>query len=243
VADGNGGEHAPEGDGEPELQESESAIPRPALSPAHDRPWLRPWMRLPRARLGFGVALVAVLAVAWFASGRTPSRAHPAAPTTRRSSATTRATRAPSTSATLAPRVSVPAWVPGALAATCRAHGASAATVVVDCTPGRGVVGVEYRAFASVSALRAAYAELAPRVGGDGVSLCSDGRPEERSWSTITFPAHVVGRYRCALDAGRARLVWTSEPTGVLAVATRADGDLRSLYQWWATVPGPNAPE
>ena len=40
-----------------------------------------------------------------------------------------------------------------------------------------------------------------------------------------------------------ARLVWTNEAVRVLGVATRADGDLRSLYQWWTTVPGPTVPE
>ncbi|HEY5013523.1 MAG TPA: hypothetical protein VIK61_12560, partial [Acidimicrobiia bacterium] len=45
---------------------------------------------------------------------------------------------------------------------------------------------------------------------------------------------------------GHARIAWTSEHAGaddvaVLAVATRSDADLRALYQWWTTVPGPTA--
>jgi hypothetical protein len=38
---------------------------------------------------------------------------------------------------------------------------------------------------------------------------------------------------------GRARLVWSNERARVLAVASRGDGDLRSLFEWWTTVPGP----
>jgi hypothetical protein len=51
-----------------------------------------------------------------------------------------------------------------------------------------------------------------------------------------------VGRYHCSLAEDRAEIVWFSEPAAVLGVATRADADLRSLYQWWTTVPGPSAP-
>src|SRR6185503_7462588 len=100
---------------------------------------------------------------------------------------------------------------------------------------GRGVETLRYRGFASLAALRAAYDDASPRAGGDGPSECARGGEEERSWSAAETPTHPEGRYRCSLVAGRARLVWSNERSRVLAIASRADGDLRSLYQWWTT--------
>ncbi len=223
-----------------------AAVPRPALPPSRDRRWGLGLTASPRGRLTFGVALVVVLATAWVFVGR--GAADPVAlgssPTTR---STTRSTTTPSRArAATAPDidavVAVPRWVPAGVAATCRAHGASPSRVVVDCTPGRGVARLRYRAFASVADLRHAYAVESARSGGAGPSACAAGLPEERSWSSAASPARPAGRYRCAVAAGNARLVWTSEATKVLGLATRTDRDLRTLYQWWTTVPGPNVP-
>ena len=224
-----------------EGEERAAAVPRPALPPARGRRWGFGVSASPRTRLTLGVALVTLLAAAWVVVGL-------AAVDNSRATVTNRAApRVPASGArtTSVPRVemvvAVPRWVPADVAATCRAHGPSPSRVVVDCTPGRGVDRLRYRAFASVADLRAAYAVESTRSGGGGPPACAAGMPEERSWSSATLPARPVGRYRCSLVAGTARLVWTSEQALVLGLASRSDGDLRTLYQWWTTVPGPNA--
>jgi hypothetical protein len=216
------------------------SVPRPPQRASRDRSWSRFEARAPSLRLALGLAVVAVLAAAWIAVGPAASRARPSGPVpaSRRSPHTAPAL-APQTDRPVEPVVAIPRWVPTALAATCRAHGSGASSIVVDCTPGRGVAGLRYRTFASVAALRAAYAVQGPRHGGVGPSACAEGRPEERAWSEAAAPARTVGRYRCSLVDGEARLEWTSERAGVLGIATRADADLRSLYQWWTSAPGP----
>jgi hypothetical protein len=217
-------------------EERAAAVPRPALPPARDRRRAFGVAASPRARLTLGLALLMVLAAAWIVVGRgavdDPGAPAPAATPTVTNRATPRVDLV----------VAVPRCVPADVAATCRAYGASPSRVVVDCTPGRGVVRLRYRAFASVADLRAAYAVESTRRGGGGPSACAAGTPEERSWSSAASPARPVGRYRCSLVAGTARLMWTSEEALVLGLATRSDSDLRALYQWWTTVPGPDAP-
>jgi hypothetical protein len=141
--------------------------------------------------------------------------------------------------------VRVPAWVPRAIASTCRAHTGTAPgeRVVVDCTPARGVAALRYRELTTSSALAAAYDGRRPAKprGGTGPSRCASGKNDERAWSDAATPTTVAGRYRCTLPHGAARIEWTDDARRVLAVATRADGDLRSLYTWWTTVPGPVA--
>jgi hypothetical protein len=178
--------------------------------------------------------LVVGLAVAWMWVGRRPAARGPVA------TGTTAAVAQPVPRADRV--VALPRWVPVAIGATCvaREH-ADPQSVVVDCTPGRGVVRLRYRGFASVAALRGAYAAASPRRGGDGPSGCARGAVEERAWSSEETPTQPRGRYRCSLAAGRANLVWSTEQSRVLAIASRSDGDLRSLYQWWTTVPGPTA--
>jgi hypothetical protein len=230
------------------------SVPRPPLSRSRrrGRRWWLPAFRFtfPNARFALGLGLVVVLGVAWVAVGQRGSDG--AAPLPYPSAAPRPVT---ATTALLPPRalgapvasvrpVAVPRWVPSALAATCRARASAPANVVVDCTPGRGVISLQYRGFASVGALRTAYASASARRGGLGPSACARGAPEERSWSAPRSPGSptaAIGRYRCSLAKGRAQLVWSSEQTGalVLAIASRADGDLRSLYQWWTSVPGP----
>jgi len=176
--------------------------------------------------------VVAVLAIAWVWVGR---------------GATTEPALNPATTVAKRPAppvepvvVTVPGWVPDAIAATCGAHRSETTRVVtVDCVPGRGVVSLQYRGFSSVTALRAAYAAAASLVGGAGPPGCKRGTHEERSWSAPASPSVPSGRYRCVVVGGRAHLVWSSERARVLAVASRGDGDLRSLFEWWSTVPGP----
>lgn len=66
-----------------------------------------------------------------------------------------------------------------------------------------------------------------------GPPACAAGRPEERAWSRPDAPAVTAGRYACRVVAGRAEIWWTEDATALLAHATRADGDLAALYEWW----------
>jgi hypothetical protein len=220
--DGSAGDHDAHHAGE-RSEPAMRPVPRPRFGAQPDRQWSRESRNARRVRLTLGIALVAVLGAAWALVGRTAPGARP------------RASQPPLAAAPS----TVPPWVPAALASTCRATESRALGVVVECTPGRGVIALQYRGFVSVGALRAAYAAAAPRGGGVGPAACAQGSPEERSWSTAVAPAVARGRYRCSRVDGRARVVWTNERAGVLGSATRADGDLRSLYQWWTTVPGP----
>jgi hypothetical protein len=195
---------------------------------------------LPRARPALGIGLVIVMLLAWIAVAREdPSPSVSGSPPS-----LTRVGVAPTTSAAPVPKpvvrpVPVPRWVPAAIAATCRARSSTASNVVVECTPGRGVVRLRYQHFASVAALRAAYAEGRQLTGGTGASACATGAPDERAWSPAASPAVSAGRYRCRVLDGEAEIIWSSERAVVLGTADRSDGDLRSLYEWWTTVPGP----
>jgi hypothetical protein len=204
--------------------------------------WVRGTLRVPNARFALGVVLVVALGIAWVAVRQPSSRgAAPLERATADSSATTAATTttAPHPPPPVVHVVAVPPWVPRAIAATCRARASAPANVVVDCTPGRGVIRLQYRRFSSVTALRNAYAAGAAVRGGVGPSTCAAGSADERSWSVAASPRVPAGRYRCELVGRRARIVWSNERVAVLGTAGRADADLRSLYQWWTTVPGP----
>lgn len=253
VAVGPGGAGGDDDPGHGSSTPSTRPVPRPSLSrPARERLFSRAAASLPSARFALGVALVVGLGVAWVAVGSVGSGG--AAPVIEPSTslplhpATTAVRPAP---APVERAVAVPRWVPASIAATCDARASAPSSIVVSCTPGRGVVRLQYRAFVSVGALRAAYVSESSQKGGVGPPACAHGAAEERAWSTAGAPTVPVGRYRCSITGGRARIVWTSERVdvggvaglgvAVLGIATRADTDLRSLYRWWATVPGPTA--
>jgi hypothetical protein len=238
--------------------ERRRSVPRPPLVRARSRrPWAAAKERLPAARLALGGGLVVVLFFAWVAVGRqgagsaAPPAVPPATPSTTLSTtpASNPAPTARPRTVPIAHAVAVPAWVPAAIAATCRARATAPRNVTVECTPGRGVLQLEYRGFESIAALRAAYTSALhtsapPRARGGhsavGPAACAGGATDERSWSVALEPTVAVGRFACALVGRRARITWTTEAAAVLASATRSDGDLRALYQWWTTVPGPS---
>ncbi|MGQ0825995.1 MAG: hypothetical protein ACT4OX_13375 [Actinomycetota bacterium] len=70
-------------------------------------------------------------------------------------------------------------------------------------------------------------------VAATGPASCAGGLPEERAWSRVAAPIRAAGRYLCRAEDGRAALWWTDERSGVLAHATRDDGDLAALFAWW----------
>ena len=71
------------------------------------------------------------------------------------------------------------------------------------------------------------------RVAERGDAACARGHDDERAWSRPDTPAQVAGRYRCRVAPTRAEMWWTVDDAGVLAHATRADGDLAALFSWW----------
>jgi hypothetical protein len=71
-------------------------------------------------------------------------------------------------------------------------------------------------------------------VGARGAPTCERGQPDERAWSAPGAPGVVVGRYACRHTAtGAAEMWWTDGDAGLLAHATREDGDLAALFAWW----------
>lgn len=217
------------------------AIPRPQLEPA--RRLAAAWTPA-RGRLGLGIALVAGLAVAWFALAPRPTPVAVPASTPDTAAEPTTVSRPPPTQPPTTSKP-VPPWVPRAIASTCHARttAADAARLVVDCAPGRGVATLRYRELPNATALQTAYeGQRRARHNGTGPSRCASGRNDERAWSSSSTPATAAGRYRCSRPHAAARIEWTDDALDVVATATRTDGDLRSLYVWWTTVPGPVEP-
>ena len=70
-------------------------------------------------------------------------------------------------------------------------------------------------------------------VAERGDAACARGHDDERAWSRPDTPTQVAGRYRCRVATARAEMWWTVDDAGVLAHATRADGDLAALFSWW----------
>jgi hypothetical protein len=68
-----------------------------------------------------------------------------------------------------------------------------------------------------------------------GPPACERGTPDERAWSEPGAPAIAVGRYRCALENGRAAMWWTRGDR--LAHAVAANRDLAALFTWWRSHP------
>jgi len=83
-----------------------------------------------------------------------------------------------------------------------------------------------------------------PIAGGTatGAPACAAGHAEERAWSRPSSPTAVAGRYSCRVAAGRADLWWSVDDAGLVAHATRADGDLASLFTWWRVHSEPPSP-
>lgn len=69
------------------------------------------------------------------------------------------------------------------------------------------------------------------------VGDCDTVRPSEGLWYLARYPR---GRLACFTDgAGAATYVWTHVPSGIVAIASRADGNFAMLESWWSEA-GPN---
>jgi len=74
-------------------------------------------------------------------------------------------------------------------------------------------------------------------LSGPGLELdrgrCPATLPAESVYNLGRYPA---GRYACFRGAaGEATLAWTHAPTGIVAVATRPDGNIQALESWWGS--------
>lgn len=154
----------------------------------------------------------------------TASGAPSARPPTPRSSSTTVSPpdRADAAAAALRSLVDAPA--------SCATRGRGAG-VTLTCPIEGGVV--EYRRPATPGdEYRRAVGPRDPAVAS-GPAACASGGEEERAWSRPDAPTVTAGRYACRVVEGRAELWWTEDATALLARASRSDGDLAALFEWW----------
>ena len=68
-----------------------------------------------------------------------------------------------------------------------------------------------------------------------GAPVCARGGEEDRAWSRPDAPRRVTGRYACRIERGRAAMWWTVDDRGLLVHAIASNGDLASLFAWWAS--------
>jgi hypothetical protein len=183
--------------------------------------------RVGRARGSAAVALVAALAAGWLVTARMGHGG--AAPASASLPVAGSAEVQPHGPALTDLRERVPAG-----ARCVAANGGSALHCVLD------GIRVEYRSVPAAS-VNAVYLDSlggdslggAASRAGSGRPACARGRLDERSWSRISQPQRVAGRYSCRLEKGRAAMLWTVADRGLLVHAVAPDGDLASLFAWW----------
>lgn len=110
------------------------------------------------------------------------------------------------------------------------------ASASIDC-PTTTPQSFRFTLYPDATTMQAAYNARVGIAGGpprDGD--CSQGEPSDDQWVT---PADDVvrGRVLCYRDGGGAVIVWTHDDRLILAEGRRSDGDLVSLYEYWAAVP------
>ena len=75
--------------------------------------------------------------------------------------------------------------------------------------------------------------EPTTRVAERGDAACARGHDDERAWSRPTRRRRSPAATAAGSPRRRAEMWWTVDDAGVLAHATRADGDLAALFSWW----------
>ncbi len=201
------------------------SVPRPPASRPRRPPRLRLLLPLPARTVRLG-SLLLVLAVGCgialrLGPGSASESGATATPGPRRSVATPR------------PSTTVPAVRPftAAVGGTTGCQSLAAAAPQLLCPIPSGTV--TYTQVTDVAARYRAIADPDDGVAERGPAACARGRADERAWSRPDAPARVAGRYRCRVVATRAEMWWTVTDAGVLADATRDDGDLSALFSWW----------
>ncbi|GIU88136.1 MAG: hypothetical protein KatS3mg009_2651 [Acidimicrobiia bacterium] len=221
----------------PPLDRRAAARPRRGGVAPDRRPRVPGRHRPSRRRVVAAGALVAALAVACVAVARDRGAGPPPDPAPRgggeAGAAPSRPLAPPSTAGVATGRAAREAAALRALAGapgTCRTR-VEEGGVRLTCPIEHGTVELARPADPAREYRRA----LGPDDGtrATGPPACAAGRPEERAWSRPDAPAVTAGRYACRVVAGRAEIWWTEDATALLAHATRADGDLAALYEWW----------
>jgi hypothetical protein len=116
---------------------------------------------------------------------------------------------------------------------------AAAATAGLVCEPGGTVDRVELWRFGDATTLSDAVARVGRGVavgGADSRPRCATGMPENRAWRRPDA-RNAAGRYVCRHDAAGAQLAWSDTTRDLLVQATRANGDLATLFAWWTSAP------
>lgn len=73
-------------------------------------------------------------------------------------------------------------------------------------------------------------------ISTSDIGACPDDIPSER---TYTVGGETIGRLACYVaDEGYAALVWTDDRLQIVSYASRDDGDIAAVYDWWV---GPEA--
>lgn len=138
------------------------------------------------------------------------------------------------------------ARLPEALRSVCAAVPPEARTpgavAAVRCDPAAtGGVDAVYERYTTHAAAQTRYLNLliagSPSGAQTELGACATDRPSEHAW---TVGRVFTGRIACfTTPAGAAVTVWTHVPTGIVAVASRSDGDHAALGTWWTTA-GPD---
>ena len=99
---------------------------------------------------------------------------------------------------------------------------------------GSGANVVRYRLLAAPSDLEQAYLQMLEGFGvTQGQGECPSEIPSEGSYDAEGAPN--AGRFACGtIVNGGARIVWTDERFAMVMEAARDDGDMATLFEWWA---------
>ena len=143
------------------------------------------------------------------------------------------------------PREELEARIPEEIRETCRlpAYGMRHAVVTLFCEPSEHVDYMYYGLFANADQLDAQLSvELSSVDDLDNLEgRCSEGEQALGSYS-VGGSEESAGTLLCyfsELEAGTfATLVWTRDDALILVQATREDGDLQALYEWWSEGSG-----
>lgn len=66
-----------------------------------------------------------------------------------------------------------------------------------------------------------------------GRNNCTDNKPSETAWQ-YEGKSEDAGRYFCHRDSNDgAWFEWTNDDSTIYAYASRTDGNIKAIYQWW----------
>jgi hypothetical protein len=145
--------------------------------------------------------------------------------------------------------------IPPAIRKTCHRSNAFEDSVflrAVECSQGVAGATVKYMYAHSAIALKGYSTN---QISAAGLQLrngrsCAKGLDGADRWFLSDDIVHIErpgkrasGRVLCFAAAGRERIEWTDNPTGIYAIASRPAGQRLGLYTWWENKAGPGALE